>query len=408
MSGGCLIVILLFITLNILQFPSTVNLLSYNGTTLSNQTLFNHNNNNNNTVNENHTNNSMTPIKTKAKKHSLNDLDTLAFYFITIALTILCYALVLPSAYKKKRPSSVFIFSLAFADFFIGLIVVPIKVSEVYGADWQNEIVWCRIVNAVTIFGVALAGTNVVAVSIDRAVFFMYPLRYQDLMTVKRAFLICLTAFIFSVPALLPAIGIGGQHHEERLKFCAFKYSLTRSYMWATSMFYFFFTIAMTVLLQLKIMMMVNRYYKEHRNFVQENNPQEERRRKQIQLSMKRELRVQRMFAFIILFFILCWGPFVVGMLCNLVALHLITPFFIQLMRIMLFINSFVNPLIMYTSSDGFAELLQKIRCNICNKSRKRSTTLREVEETQNTSSSSQAYVTSFSSINQSYEKDAM
>ena len=406
---------ILFITLNILQFPLTINLSLCNGT-ISNQTFLNHNTNinnnnnntnNNNTINEHNTSIFMTPSLTATKKkHSLNDRSTLIFYFITIALTILCYALVLPSAYKKKRPSSVFIFSLAFADFFIGLIIVPIKVSEVYGSDWQKEIVWCRVVNAVTIFGAGLAGTNVVAVSIDRAVFFMYPLHYQDMITMKRAFMICFTAFILSVPALLPTIGIGGQHRTERLQFCAFKFSLTRTYMWATAMFYFFFVISMVVLLQIKIMIMVNTYYKEHRNFVQANNPQEERRRKQVHLSMKRELRVQRMFALIILFFVLCWGPFIVGMLCNLVALHLITPFFIQLMRIMLFINSFINPLIMYTSSDSFSKLLRKIRCCIKPHKRSKSTTMGEVEEKQNTNSS-QAYVTTtFSSINHSCDKD--
>ena len=41
-----------------------------------------------------------------------------------------------------------------------------------------------------------------------------------------------------------PTIGIGGQHRTERLEFCAFKFSLTRTYMWATAMFYFFFTIS--------------------------------------------------------------------------------------------------------------------------------------------------------------------
>ena len=391
------LMIVLLISLNVLQLPVPVNPASNNGT-IANQVVLQENltNNSSNSFDEDFANISTT---TSPKKHSLNDRTTLSFYYITIALTILCYALVLPSAYKKKQPSSVFIFSLAFADFFICLIVVPIKVTEVYGLEWQNDIVWCRVANAVTIFGVALAGTNVVAISIDRTVFFMFPLRYQDLMTVRRALLTCFVAFLLSVPALLPIIGIGGQHREERLEFCAFKFSLTRGYIWATSISYFFVTIALTVLLQLKIMVMINKYYKDHRNFVHKNNPQEERRDKQMQLSMKRELRVQRMFALIILLFVLCWGPFVVGMLCNLVAVHLITPFFIQFMRIMLFINSFVNPLIMYTSSDSFASILRKIKGSIFNKSKK---AIDGIESSTNTDST--AYVTSFSLSNQTYE----
>ncbi|XP_066927116.1 melatonin receptor type 1A-like [Clytia hemisphaerica] len=295
----------------------------------------------------------------QTKKHLLNDRSTLPFYYVTIVLTIIGYSFVLPSAYKKRQPSSVFIFSLAFADFFIGFIVVPIKITEVYGSQWQKDIVWCRIVNAITIFGIALAGTNVVSVSIDRAIYFSYILQYKEIMTIKRAFLVCLASFFVSLPALFPAVGIGGQFHNERLEFCAFKFSLTRGYIWAVVLLYFVVPVILVLILQAKIMLKVNKYYNQHRHFIQAN-PKDKAREMQLQLSMKREMRVQRMFALIIIFFIVCWGPFVVGMVCNLVALHLITPFFIQLMRIMLFINSFINPLIMFLSSETSANIWQR------------------------------------------------
>ena len=303
--------------------------------------------------------NCSTNSKAGTNKHLLNDRNTLPFYYVTIALTIFGYSFALPPAYKKRQPSSVFIFSLAFADFFIGLIIVPIKITEVYGSQWQKDIVWCRIVNAITIFGIALAGTNVVTVSIDRAIYFTFILRYKEIMTIKRAFLVCLASFFVSLPALFPAVGIGGQFHNERLKYCAFKFSLTRGYMWGVVLAYFAVPVILTLILQVHIMLKVNKYYRQHRHFIQAN-PKEKAREMQLQLSMKREMRVQRMFALIIFFFIVCWGPFVVGMICNLVALHLITPFFIQLMRIMLFVNSFINPLIMFLSSESSAAIWQR------------------------------------------------
>jgi len=294
-------------------------------------------------------------------RHSLNDRSTLSFYFVTIVLTALGYAAVIPASFKKKHPSSVFIFSLAIADFFIGFVIVPIKITEVYGSTWQKDIIWCRIVNSVTIFGIALAGTNVVAVSLDRLCYFLFPLKYKTLITMKRALMICISCYLLSLPALLPAVGIGGQHTDQRLKFCAFKFSLTRAYMWAIGIGYFLVPSFVTILLQFKIMWLIRKYYKLHRRFIQSNPNQS--RDIQMRASMKREVRVQKMFLAIIFFFFVCWGPFVVGIICNLVAIHLITPFFIQVMRIALFVNSFINPFIMFFSSHNIVTFLKKCFC---------------------------------------------
>lgn len=284
------------------------------------------------------------------KSHGLNDRKTLSFYYITIVLTIIAYALVLPSAYRKKQPSSVFIFSLAIADAFIALVIVPIKISEVYGSTWQKNIVFCRLVNSITLFGIGLASTNIVVVSIDRALYFAFPLKYRDIVTNKRAVFASFVAFLSSVPALLPSVGIGGLHSENELEFCAFKFSLRRWYMWFIGIGYFCIPSVLIIVLQVDIIRRTRSYYKQHREFIK-MNPNDKKREEQMQLSMKREMRIQRMFLAIIVMFFVCWGPFVVGIICNLVATHLITPFFIQLMRIMLFINSFMNPTIIFLST---------------------------------------------------------
>ena len=294
-------------------------------------------------------NNTNCTVNPKNTELLIKDQVLLSFYFTTIIFTVIAYAVILPSAYKKSQASSVFIFSLAFADLFVALVVVPTKISEVYDSTWLNELTVCRSSNSITVFGIATAACNMMIVSVDRLFYFQIPMTYHTVVTVKRAVTGCLLSYVYTLPALFPIIGIGGFNFKKQMPYCAFKFTLSKSYLWFVGMAYFFIPVSFIILAQIQILRKTRSHYQQHRDLLKISKTSQITVR-QIELSIKREMRIQRMFLYIVIMFVVCWGPFVFSIIFTLTAPHLITTSFIHLVRVLIFSNCFINPFVMVIS----------------------------------------------------------
>ncbi|XP_038074153.1 histamine H2 receptor-like [Patiria miniata] len=99
--------------------------------------------------------------------------------------------------------------SLALADLFRGILVLPIVIfASIFGGEWALGDVVCSLSGLwYTLFGTASVMT-LAAVSIDRYVAILKPLKYTSIITTARAaFFICLIWLVSILMALLPIMG---------------------------------------------------------------------------------------------------------------------------------------------------------------------------------------------------------
>lgn len=315
---------------------------------------------------EDKTNNNQSLQKFEKNKHELNDLTYLPIYYLTTVLTILLYSFIMLSLIRRRRSStSVFIASLAVADLFVSVVIIPLKISEIYGALWQKQINICRLVNCLTLLSIAMASINILLISMNRILFFLKPMKYKKIVNFRMAVIACCVGYFLATPTLLPILGVMSET-PDNLKFCAFKFTLSKSYLWIIGISYFLLPAFVIIITQILILALTAKYFHLRRSTAKcFKNSSDDSTTTDIRLqttkiatcntpSLKKGLRIQRMFLFIIIMFFICWGPFVAGIVCNLVAQHLITPVFIQVMRIFVFTNSFINPLIILLTNPQY------------------------------------------------------
>ena len=311
------------------------------------------------------------------KKNTLNNQSYLPIFFLTTILTVILYSVIFMALLKTRRkPTSVFIVSLGIADLFVAVVIIPLKISETYGSTWQKNPYNCRVVSCLTLLSIAMASVNMVFISLNRLVFFLKPIKYKQIIDFRKAIIGCCISYTLTIPTLLPIVGVMMKSSSSPLKFCAFKFTLSNAYLWIIGIFYFLIPSLIIVISQIIIFSLAARfYYAQHAATntssttttptITTTTPTTSTTgsralttKDYLLLTSKKSQRVQRMFLFIILMYFICWGPFVAGIVCNLVAQHLITPIFIQVMRILVFTNSFINPLIILVTNPEYTRTL--------------------------------------------------
>ena len=139
--------------------------------------------------------------------------------FIFLALTIiLANFLVLSSIYTNYRlrcPACYLILSLSLADLLVGLLLIPVRISELLSNQWSRQFMWCKMALSLNLFSLSASLLNLLAVTADRFLAISFSLKYGTMITNNRTCVIItavwLTAFVAS---FLPLFGIGTEPME--------------------------------------------------------------------------------------------------------------------------------------------------------------------------------------------------
>uniref|UniRef100_A0A914VXH8 G-protein coupled receptors family 1 profile domain-containing protein n=1 Tax=Plectus sambesii TaxID=2011161 RepID=A0A914VXH8_9BILA len=163
-------------------------------------------------------------------KWERQDFSRPQFYLLTIVLILFVVlvvvgnALVIAAVMLRRRLRSatgLLILSLAVADLFVGLFVLPLSISnEVLGDYWLFSQLWCQIYLAVDVWMCTASIYNLVAISLDRYIAILKPLNYPMLVTKHRARIIIALVWISSFlicspPMFIPTEGDGARENEE-------------------------------------------------------------------------------------------------------------------------------------------------------------------------------------------------
>ena len=138
---------------------------------------------------------------------SWNVILTVIFGLLISVIACTTNALTLMAVYKKQSLHTVtnyFVAALALSDFFVGFFALPLWVARslLHVGDEAHPLSVC--VDCVYVLSVAVSTYNLCAVSLERYIGVLYPLRYNTIVTVFR--FKCVAAIICAVSSFIASL----------------------------------------------------------------------------------------------------------------------------------------------------------------------------------------------------------
>uniref|UniRef100_A0A8C4QK45 G-protein coupled receptors family 1 profile domain-containing protein n=1 Tax=Eptatretus burgeri TaxID=7764 RepID=A0A8C4QK45_EPTBU len=136
-----------------------------------------------------------------------------SFFIILVIITVAGNILVLFAISHcrnlKQGVTNCFVSSLACADFLIGLLVMPPAGALLLRGSWNLGSILCPLWNSFDILCATASIQTLCAIAIDRYVAITSPLRYQVLLTRRRAYMIIVCVWFVSGILSFPSVHFG-------------------------------------------------------------------------------------------------------------------------------------------------------------------------------------------------------
>ncbi|XP_067255204.1 trace amine-associated receptor 13c-like [Chanodichthys erythropterus] len=190
-------------------------------------------------------------------KRSIYEYNIMYVFFLLLsAWTVFLNLLVIISISHFKKlhtPTNLIILSLAVADLFVGLIVMPVDAIKLIETCWYFGDTLCDLF--MIIMGLALSTSicNLVLIAIDRYVAVCTPLLYPQKITTTRTLISICLCWFFSFAYNTTVYLIGGRYFEssQRTDTCYGKCYLMISFSWIVVDLFFSFLFPLTVIITL-------------------------------------------------------------------------------------------------------------------------------------------------------------
>lgn len=256
---------------------------------------------------------------------------------------------------RLQTKTSAFITSLAIGDLMIGLIVMPlIVVSNTVGPFVENGLTYCHVTISLTITLMFNSVANLGAVTFDRFLAVVIPLRYKSVMTKRVIFPIIAFLWIFStIFGFIPFMGwrtVIPPKHSSGL-FCQVPLNLAQGYIitvCVVALFPSIFVLAAYIKIfktachhELRIAAAVNSVFRN------QNDPK---------LNIIKETKAAKMVALVLGTFIFTWAPLFVIMIVDTTLNNTVNSYVYAGGVIFATLNSALNPLLYASMNSEFRD----------------------------------------------------
>ncbi|XP_074654542.1 somatostatin receptor type 2-like [Tubulanus polymorphus] len=111
---------------------------------------------------------------------------------------------------KSRSVTTLFLVSLALADVLFLTICVPCELVRFFTTHWHMGETFCKIFAFTEMFTTIASITNMVAMSLERYIVIVHPMRARSWFTIGRTKIIILSVWLLSVALSLPAVAVQG------------------------------------------------------------------------------------------------------------------------------------------------------------------------------------------------------
>lgn len=307
------------------------------------------------------------------KKAELHVILLCSVVLILAAIIVAGNSLVIASVISNRRlqsKTSAFITSLAVCDFIIGLVLMPlIVVSNTLGPAVQNGLDYCHVTISVAIMLMFNSVANLGAVTFDRFLAVVVPLRYKSIMT-KRV-IIPIIAFVWIFSTVFGFIPFMGWRTVVKPKpgsglFCQVPLNLAPGYIITVCVVGFLPSIFVLVA-YLKIFQTA--YLHEVRIAAAINSVL--RNQTELKLNMIKEMKAAKMVALVLGAFIISWAPLYIIMIVDIAMKNAVNSYIYAGGVIFATLNSALNPVIYASMNSEFRDTFRAlIQCQNVNANR--------------------------------------
>ena len=299
---------------------------------------------------------------------------TLAF-LITVGNVFLL--ITLRRSNKKMKPTSrLFLASISIADLFVGCIIIPSHLKEVFNTPRRSDVTWCQFSTAMNSFNMWMSCISVVLFLFDRIFFIQSPLRYRQFITPGRSVAIVslMWSLLFLISIVVAVSGITLSDDNAQVMRSRFCNALLLKEDYLTVLCFG------DVLIILTFGVFYNRV--DHVNKRQMESIFSRRRRAnsilQFERLTHREINKTKMMRYLIVVFCLCWTPSILQDILNTYDGEIVTHSFIMVSSFCVYSKSFFNCVIYYNFQEGYKKNLWKVLQFNKTSARKKSIKLRD------------------------------
>ena len=286
--------------------------------------------------------------------------------FLIVPLIVTGNSLVLVAIAKfeqLKTLPNIFVASMASSDLLVGLLTIPVYVGLLYINPELSHSRWpCTWGFVSVVFPVSVSLLSLLAVSADRYIYIMKPLHYSEMMTTRKALIIIMFIWIYSlILSLLPAMGWTKWNNSTKI--C----KLSEVFPFAYSLFMVLQLLVILLAVAILYFKIIREAHRQCRRiFVQTSASTNKTINKD-----SSGIRLAKMFLLVIGLFYIWWMPY---FLLTGARLMITPPEPIQLSiasqttMFMAFCNSFMNPFVYAAKNTQFRnafKVLLKIKTGV-------------------------------------------
>ncbi|XP_051780142.1 trace amine-associated receptor 13c-like [Erpetoichthys calabaricus] len=266
---------------------------------------------------------------------------------------------------QLHTPTNLLILSLAVADFFVGVFIMPIIIIQSIETCWYFGKLFCYIYTFFIVLLTTVSMINLAMIAIDRYIAICHPLTYSNKITVQIG-ATAVAAIWISSATYSGTMMLSGGNTEGVIGVdpCPGDCALVFNSTWATIdlIFSFLLPVFIMVTLYSKIFLIAKRHAKtistQQRSSLGKNK----------NISKKSERKAAKTLGIVVTVFILCWLPFYVCSLLNQFMNFAVSSVVAWACLWIGYINSGLNPIIYALFYPWFRKSFKLlITCKICN-----------------------------------------
>ncbi|XP_073685310.1 trace amine-associated receptor 13c-like [Garra rufa] len=278
-------------------------------------------------------------IKGKRSRHEYNIMYV--FFSVLSAWTVFLNLLVIISISHFKKlhtPTNLIILSLAVADLFVGLIVMPIQAITLIETCWYFGNTFCGLYSMFIAMLLSVSLSNLVLIAVDRYVAVCHPLLYPQKITMTKTLIsICLSWVCSTTYNIAFVITNGYFDISRRTALCYGECSIMMGFAWSVIdlIMCFIFPCILIITLYLRIFYVVHQQVKVINTLMKGDKSVNEG-----SVRRKSESKAALTLGIIVTVYLLCWIPYYI---CSL---SVIASTVINLLTWVVYMNSGLNPMV--------------------------------------------------------------